>query len=111
MFPERKRSVGAPKNRSFGGELATRDAGAGAAWLFERDAAHGGACFFFDLRFALRAAAPERKGETVFDGFFEVVVGFRVVRIALAESQRLVMQRPLNFCEEALGSRRQISGR
>src|SRR6266436_10404644 len=109
MFPERKRSVGAPKNRSFGGELATRDAGAGAAWLFERDAAHGGARFFFDLRFALRAATPEGKRKTVFHGAFQILIGFRVVRIALAESQRLVMQCLLNFREQAFGSRGQIS--
>src|SRR5713226_3592600 len=103
MFRERKRSVGAPKNRSFSGRLATGDAGAGAAWLFQRDATHSGACFFFDLRFALRAATPEGKRKSVFHGAFQVLIGFRIVRIALAESQRLVMQCLLNFLEQALG--------
>src|SRR5467141_3668147 len=109
MFPERNRSVGAPKNRSFGRRVATGDAGAGAAWLLDGDATHSGACFFFDLRFALRAATPEGKRKTAFHGAFQVPIGFRVVRIALTESQRLVMQCLLNFSEQALGSRRQIS--
>src|SRR6266404_8885609 len=109
MFPERNRSVGTPKNPSFGGRVATGDAGAGAAWLLDGDTTHSGACFFFDLRFALRAAAPEGKRKTIFHGTFQVLIGFRVVRIALAESQRLVMQRLLNFREQALGGRGQIS--
>src|SRR6266403_1264475 len=108
MFLERNRSVGAPKNRSFGGRLATGDAGAGAAWLLDGDATHSGACFFFDLCFALCAATPEGKRKTVFHGAFQVLIGFRVVRIAFAESQRLVMQRLLNFGEQALGCHRQI---
>src|SRR5882672_11299737 len=97
MFPERNRSVGAPKNRSFGRRVATGDAGAGAAWLLDGDATHSGACFFFDLCFALRAATPEGKRKTIFHGAFQVLIGFRIVRIALAESQRLVMQRLLNL--------------
>src|SRR6266852_1400224 len=111
MFPERNRSVGAPKNRSFGGRVATGDAGAGAAWLLDGDATHSGACFFFDLCFALRAAAPERKRETVFHGAFQLLIGFRIVRIALAESQRLVMQCLLNFFEQALNGCGQIGDR
>src|ERR1700693_1983899 len=91
--------VGTPENRSFGGRLATGDAGAAAAWLLDGDATHSGACLFFDLSFALRAATPEGKRKTVFHGFFEVVVGFRVVCVALAERQCLVVQRLLNFCE------------
>src|ERR1700674_1079754 len=109
MFPDRNRSVGAPKNRSFSGRLATGDADARAAWLLHWDATHSGPCFFFDLCFALRAATPEGKRETIFHGAFQVLIGLRIVRIALAESQRLVMQCLLNFCEQALGGRGQIS--
>src|SRR3981081_2984605 len=108
MFSERKRSVSAPKNRSFGGQLATTHAGTRAACLFERDAAHGGARFFFDLRFALRAATPEGKRKTVFHSAFQVLIGFRVVRIALAESQRFVRRGRLSRRGRACGGRGKV---
>jgi len=55
--------------------------------------------------------APEGESEAVFDGFFQVVVGFCVVRIALSKRQGLVVQRLLNLGQQPFRGRRQISQR
>src|SRR5713226_9046019 len=94
-------SIGARKDRALRRGLAAVDADAGATGLFQRDAAHGGARLFLDFGFALRVPAPRGKGETGLDRLFQVVVGFRVMRVGFAECQSLVMQRLLNFGEQA----------
>src|SRR4029077_9376885 len=103
--------IGARKDRALRCGLAAVDADAGAARLFERDATQRGAGFFLNFGFAVRVPAPIGKGETGFDGFLEVLVGFRVVRVGCAERQSLVMQRLLNFSEHAFDCGGQASQR
>src|ERR1700735_187085 len=54
--------------------LATMNALAGAAGLFERDTAHSGSGFFLNVRLAFTAAAPPSEGEALFDRFLKLFV-------------------------------------
>ncbi len=69
------------------GGLAAKNALAGAAGLFERDAAHRGLGLFFDFRFAIRAAAPPGESETGLDGLLEFVVVGGLDGMRFAESE------------------------
>src|SRR5271170_6893807 len=91
--------VRAGEDGFFGGRLAAMDALAGAAWLLERDAAHGGFGFFLDVRLAFGVAAPPGEGESFFDGFFEFFVIGGLVGIRFAEGEGAVEERRLDFFE------------
>src|ERR1051325_1649019 len=103
--------IGPGKNRLTLGRLSAIYTPTARAVLLQRDAAHGGARFFLDFRFAFRASAPEGIREAVFHGFFQLFVVLRVVRVAFAERQRLVVQRLLNFREQFLDGRRKVRER
>src|SRR5207245_6259455 len=51
LFPERNGLVGPRKERALAGGLAAINAITGAAWLLERDTAHGGPSSFLDFGF------------------------------------------------------------
>ncbi len=97
----KKGSVRASKYGALRGRFAAVDANARAAGLIERDAAHGGAGFLLNLRFAIRPAAPIGKRKTCLDRFFEILVGLRVLRVGFAEREGFVMQRLLNFGQQS----------
>ena len=59
LFPERNGLVGPRKDCALAGGLAAINATTGAAWLLERDTAHGGPSFFLDFGFAFDATTPE----------------------------------------------------
>src|SRR5215467_11351001 len=101
-----KALVGASENRARGGGLAAIHALPVGAFLLQGNAAHGGAGFFFDFGFAFTASAPERIGKAALHSLFEVVIRLGVVRIALAECQRLVVQRLLNLSKQLLNRAR-----
>src|SRR5262249_14618171 len=103
--------VSSRKNGAFVRRFAASHAIPRRALLLQRDAAHRSASFFLNLRFALRASAPTRKREAVFNGLLQIVVGLRVVCIALAKTERLVMQPLLNLHQQLLNRHRQFAQR
>src|SRR4029077_19269458 len=81
-------SVGPGEDGPLAGWLAAENTGAGAARLFERNAAHGGLGFLFDLRLTVGAGAPEGECETFLDRLLEggIVPWIASIRIAKAKS-------------------------
>ena len=76
---------------------AAMNALAGAAGLFERDAAHGGLGLFFDVGFTFRVATPPGESETVLDGLLEFLVIGWFDGIRFAERESAIEERLLNF--------------
>ncbi len=66
------------------------DALAGAAGLFQRDTAHGGFSFVFDVGLPIRVSAPPSKGETFLHRLFELYVIGWFDGIGLTEGERAV---------------------
>jgi hypothetical protein len=89
-LPDRQRLalVGSGEYAFFVCWLSTMNALSGPTGLIERNTAHRGLRFFFDLGFAFRAAAPPCKREAGFDSFLEfAIVGwFDGMRFAKLES-------------------------
>src|SRR4029077_7972515 len=104
-------SVGPSKDGPLAGWLATEDTGAGAARLFERNAAHGGLGFLFDLRLTVGAAAPEGECETFLDRLLEGGVVLWIVSIRVAEGESAVVKRLLDIHERLDHGRRQSNAR
>src|SRR6267378_716947 len=104
MFPKGNVLVGPGEDGAFRRRLAAVNASSGPTRLLQGDAAHGGASLFLDFGFALRASAPEGESEPILDGLFQVFVRFRIVGVALAKSQSLVVQRLLDFRQKLLNS-------
>ena len=80
-------------------KLPTKNALARPAGLFERDTAHGGLRLFFNLRFAVRAAAPPCECKAGFDSFLEFAIVGRLHRVRLAKLESAVMELLLNLLE------------
>src|SRR5690242_2852582 len=107
-FVAASNSVCPRKNRSFRCWFTTINTCTGTASsriplaesLIDRDATHGRPRFFLDLRLAVRAPAPPRIRKAHFHCFLQLVICLRVMRVGLAESQRFLVQRLLNFREQ-----------
>lgn len=91
--------VGPRENAFLARGLATKNALARPAGLFERDTAHGGLRLFLNLRFAVRAAAPPCERKAGFDSFLEFAIVGRLHRVRLAKLESAVMERLLNLLE------------
>src|SRR5438045_7609756 len=103
MFLERNAPlIGPREDGPRSGRLTAVNTSSASTLLLHRDAAHGSARFFFDFGLAIGAPAPEGVRKTVLYGLLQVVVGFCVVRVALAESQSLVVKRLLDFRQQPL---------
>src|SRR6266849_4928019 len=94
--------VGSGEDRAGSGGLGAVNATPASTLLLQRNTAHGGAGFFLDFGFAIGTPAPEGKGKAILDGLLQLVVGFRIVRVALSESQGLVVKRLLDFLQQPL---------
>src|ERR1700735_1325560 len=88
------------EDRFFLRGLAAVDAFAGAAGLFEGNAAHGGFGFFLNAGFAIGVAAPPGKGETFFDRHLELSIVGRLGGVGFAKCKGPIEERLLNFLEE-----------
>jgi hypothetical protein len=92
-------SVSPRENAFFARRLPTKYAWTRTARLFQRNAAHRGLRLFFNLRFAVRAAAPPCERKAGFDTFLEFAKVGRLHRVRLAELESAVMERLLNLLE------------
>src|SRR6266852_5887994 len=103
--------VGPREDRARRGWLAAVNAISASTFLLQGDTPHAGAGFFLDFSFAIGAPTPEGEGKAIFDGFLQVVVGLRIVGVAFAESQSLVVKRLLDFRQQALDGGGQVGAR
>src|SRR5207302_9302753 len=79
--------------------------------LYQGHAARGGTRFFLDFGFAIGTPAPKGEGKAILNGPLQVIVGFHIVSVALAKSQRLVVKRLLDFRQQPLDGGRQAGER
>ena len=99
--------VGPGEDRAGSGGLGAVNATPASTLLFQRNTAHGGAGFFLDFGLAIGTPAPEGVGKAILDGLLQVVVGLGIASVALAESQRFVVKRLLDFRQQPLDGSRQ----
>src|SRR2546427_3923430 len=71
-----------------------------AELLVERNAAHGGSCFFLDFGLAVGAATPIGIGKAVLHGQLELLVISRLFCVRPAEGKGAVVQRLLDFLQK-----------